>query len=146
MKRSLKSILGVTLLEIMLVLAIAAMIIIMSVRYYQSATASQQANGFIAQVQAITAGMDSLAQGPGTYVGITQSGVAAIIGPNNLQTGWNTPLTITATGPTTFTIAATGMPAAVCAIVSTRLTLDKHITGATCDGSGAMTITYTSTV
>ncbi len=38
------SVLGVTLLEIMLVLAIAAMVVVMSIRYYQAARASQQAN------------------------------------------------------------------------------------------------------
>lgn len=58
---------GVTLLEIMLVLAIAAMIIVMSVRYYQSASSSQQATAAFAQVQAITAAADTLAQMSGDY-------------------------------------------------------------------------------
>ena len=65
MKRSLSSILGVTLLEIMLVLAIAAMIIVMSIRYYQSANASSQANALMQQIQAITAAADNIAQGAG---------------------------------------------------------------------------------
>jgi type II secretory pathway component PulJ len=49
MKKQARSILGVTLLEIMLVLAVAAMIIIMSVRYYESANSSQQANATLQQ-------------------------------------------------------------------------------------------------
>ena len=53
MKRTIKSIYGATLLEIMLVLAIAAMIIVMSVRYYQSAQMSSQANAFVAQVRVL---------------------------------------------------------------------------------------------
>ena len=67
MKRFAKSMLGVTLLEIMLVLAIAAMIIVMSVRYYQSASASQQVNAVLQQIQGITAAADGLAQATGSY-------------------------------------------------------------------------------
>ena len=71
MKRFLKSTQGVTLLEIMLVLAIAAMIIVMSIRYYQSAQASSQANAFVSQVQAIAAAAENLAQGTGTFPAAT---------------------------------------------------------------------------
>ena len=60
------SILGVTLLEIMLVLAIAAMIIVMSVRYYQTAQTSSQANAFMNQINAITGAVENLAVG-GNY-------------------------------------------------------------------------------
>jgi len=38
---------GVTLLEIMLVLAVAAMVIVMSIRYYRNATNSQNSNVII---------------------------------------------------------------------------------------------------
>ena len=58
---------GVTLLEIMLVLAIAAIIIVMSVRYYQSTTNAQQAHAFIAQMQAIQAALDQTAEATHTY-------------------------------------------------------------------------------
>ena len=55
---------GVTLLEVMLVLAIAAMIIVMSVRYYQSTNAANQANTVVQQITSIVAAADSLSVGP----------------------------------------------------------------------------------
>ena len=61
---------GVTLLEIMLVLAIAVMIIVISVRYYQAASASQQANTFLAQLYAIQTVADQLAASTSSYQAI----------------------------------------------------------------------------
>src|SRR5260221_6708582 len=99
MKKFAKSMLGVTLLEIMLVLAVAAMIIVMSVRYYQSATASQSTNNMLEEMQAITAAADGLAQGTGTYSAATGSNVRPLMQNNSLATPWGT--TITITGATT---------------------------------------------
>lgn len=59
MKR-LKTILGVTLLEVMLVLAIIAIIIVLSIRFYQSASSAQQATAALSQVQSIVAAADAL--------------------------------------------------------------------------------------
>ena len=64
---------GVTLLEVLLVLAIAAMIIVMSIRYYQSASTSQQVNMTMEEIQAITAAADNLAIGSGSY----QTGISS---------------------------------------------------------------------
>ena len=52
MMRSRKSS-GATLLEVMLVLAVAAMVIVMSIRYYKNAQNSQNVNAILAQIQAI---------------------------------------------------------------------------------------------
>ena len=75
---------GVTLLEIMLVLAIAAMIIVMSVRYYQSTTNAQQANAFVAQMQAIAAAMDQLAESTHSYKNIQEAELTALVGDKGL--------------------------------------------------------------
>jgi len=129
MKRFAKSVLGVTLLEIMLVLAIAAMIIVMSVRYYQSASINQQANAFIAQLNAIQAAADSLAQGTGSYsaAGVNSTAILAITGggASGLNTPWGGKISVSAAAATmTYTVTLT--PTAVCNLVKTRLNTNSH--------------------
>lgn len=121
-----RSMLGVTLLEIMLVLAIAGMIIVMSVRYYQTASSSSQANAITQQVQAIIAAEEAYLQSNGTYGSSTQ--VAPLLPTNALATPWNTTITLTATsGQLSITIP--GMPTQVCALVDGRLKANSRITG-----------------
>ena len=112
--------LGVTLLEIMLVLAIAAMIIVMSVRYYQSATAGQQANATLEQIQAIIASADSLMQASGSYSGVTSATLASLLPPPGLKTAWGTDIKITPTAAK-LTITFGNMPANICPLISTKL-------------------------
>ena len=145
MKRFSKSILGVTLLEIMLVLAVAAIVIVMSVRYYQSASASQQANSTLEEVQAITAAGDGIAQGTGTYVGVTPAAVTPMMPNNSLATPWGSTITITAPTPTGYTVSIPGTPQNVCAQLIARLggASPKYttITPATCP-TGTSTVSY----
>jgi type II secretory pathway pseudopilin PulG len=132
MKR-IKSVLGVTLLEIMLVLAIAAMIIVMSVRYYQSAQVSSQANAFVSQVQAITSAAENIAQGTGSYSGVTAAQIASMLPTNGMLAPWG--------GTVTFTPSTTGfkldVPAsstATCTLVTAKLKASSQytVTGTTC--------------
>lgn len=58
MKKSLKTMSGVTLLEIMLVLAIAGIVIAMSVRYYTQASTNQKVTAGIAAVNAVVAAVE----------------------------------------------------------------------------------------
>lgn len=125
MKRFVKSVIGVTLLEIMLVLAIAAMIIVMSVRYYQSATVNQQANAFIAQTQAMVAAFDSLAQATGSYTGITSKSVIAITG-GTMNTPWGGLMTLAPTANTIVFTVGTAPTPAVCSLVTARLKTNSH--------------------
>lgn len=143
MKRHLKSMSGVTLLEIMLVLAIAAMIIVMSIRYYQSATNSQQANAALQQIQAITAGMDNLAVGSGAYTNITTSQLTATVGSNNMVTPSNQSITLSGQAATTYNIS---MPLSTntCPSVLAKVASNSKITGAACAG-GTLSYTYDST-
>ncbi len=142
MKRFAKSMHGVTLLEIMLVLAIAAMIIVMSVRYYQSASTSQQANAFIAQLNAMQAAADSLSQGVGTYASIGSGSIAALVGGGAaaMVTPWNGAITVSG-GSTTmqYTVAGT-YPAGICALVTARFKSTTKWSVA----SGCSTIEYDS--
>lgn len=142
MKRFTRSVLGVTLLEIMLVLAIAAMIIVMSVRYYQSATISNQVNMAMGEIQAITAGMDNLAIGSGSYV-TNYTSLGSAIGSNNMISPTNGTNTVTSTIPTTYVVT---MPLndAICVSVKTKLAASIKMTVPACSG-GTLTYTYDNT-
>lgn len=147
MKRHLKSsILGVTLLEIMLVLAIAAMVIVMSVRYYQSAQLSSAANATMGIVQSITAAADSMAQGTGSYASATSANIKAIAGSGALNLPWGGSAAITGAAAS-YSVSMAGMPTGVCTILKSKLSVNAHYTatGNTCPATGTMTFTYTYT-
>ncbi len=147
MKKMSKSILGVTLLEVMLVLAIAAMVIVMSVRYYQSATANQQANSLMQQIQGITAAADGLAQGTGSYTGVTGAAVAPLLpggSTSGLKTPWGTTITVTGAA-TSYTVSIPGVPYNVCPLVVSQLAGNKKfstVTPTTCSPTAASTVGY----
>jgi len=145
MKRILKKMLGVTLLEILLVLAIAALVIIMSIRYYQSSTSSAQANAAMEEIQAIASAMDNIANGgAGTYSNITSATLVAVVGSTNMITPTNQAITYT---PGTATTYAISMPlnTTVCASVLAKLASQTKVTNPACDGTGTLTYTYDNT-
>ena len=124
-------VLGLTLLEVMLVLAIAAMIIVMSVRYYQSATASQQANAVMEQIQAIVSAADNLAEATGGYSTITKSALAPLVPGGTFTTPWGTPITVGPSGgngSNVLGITATGgpIPSGVCPLLYEKLSTNKY--------------------
>lgn len=130
MKQSPKSILGVTLLEIMLVLAIAAMVIVMSVRYYQSATTAQQTNAIVEQLQAITVAADSIAQATGSYASGfgtgTYSTLGALLPKNSFSTPWGTTISITGISSNQYTVTIGSVPSAACPLLKARITANNH--------------------
>lgn len=143
MNKFIKSARGVTLLEVMLVLAIAAMIIVMSVRYYQSAQSSSQANAFVSQVQAVTGAAENLAQGSGSFTtSATLAAVQAVLpgGANAWNLPWGGTMTY-APAATGFTLTINNVPAAnVCGLVTAKFTgMTKYTVAANC-----ATVTYDS--
>lgn len=149
MKSFAKSTLGVTLLEIMLVLAIAAMIIVMSVRYYQSANTSQQANNILSQIQSISAAADSLAQATGSYSGgdVSNTTIAPLLPANGLTSPWGSTITVDASNASQYTVSIPGMPIGVCSIVSSQLKANAHFSvSAACSAGGTFKYTYTSNI
>jgi prepilin-type N-terminal cleavage/methylation domain-containing protein len=144
MKRFSQSMRGVTLLEIMLVLAIAAMIVVMSIRYYQSASSAQQANAAAGQVQAVMAAMDNLGMSAG-YNGanVTQANLAAVVGVNNMTTPTGGTITLGATTATTYTLTVP-LNTTICPSVAAKLAGNAKITNATCAG-GTLNMSYNST-
>ncbi len=134
--------LGVTLLEIMLVLAISASIIIMSVRYYGSATSSLQANNTLQQIQAITAAIDSYSFN-GSYAEVTTPLVKSLLPQNTLTTSWGTPISIGSAKPSSYEVKLPSMPLSVCAQVYGKLAANNHYQiDKPCDSNVASDFTY----
>lgn len=143
MKRFEKSMQGVTLLEIMLVLAIAAMIVVMSIRYYQSAQSNQQANIAVSEIQAVMAAMDNMGMAAGyNNSKVTQANLSAIVGANNMITPTNGNITLGAQTATTYALTVP-LNTAICPNVVAKLQGNTKIT-ADCAGA-TLNFTYDST-
>jgi type II secretory pathway pseudopilin PulG len=142
MKKNIKSIAGVTLLEIMLVLAIASMVIVMSIRYYQNATNSQNVNVILEEIQNVTAAADNVSQGSGGYSGVSTVGVTAVAGANNMKTPYGSMIAVGTGGASTYTVSVPGLPGAVCTQILTKLKGNSKYAGTACSASGALTYTY----
>lgn len=129
MKRISIIVFGVTLLEIMLLLAVASIIIIMSVRYYQTTNQNQQINSFVEQVHAITSVADTIAKvNNSDYAGVNpasvESGVTGNTGGFNLPWGGTLTYVPNATG---YELTLSVPPNdAACSILTSRLTSDDH--------------------
>jgi type II secretory pathway pseudopilin PulG len=152
MKKVMKSVLGVTLLEVMLVLAVAAMIIVMSVRYYQSATANQQANSALQITQGITAAADGLAQATGSYVtgGVATATVAGLMpgGGVTITAPWGGLVTLGGVTASTYVVTFGSTPVQVCSILKSRLVGNPKYTlvsANACTAVANFTYTYNST-
>jgi type II secretory pathway pseudopilin PulG len=113
MKRSFKSMLGVTLLEIMLVLAIAAMVIVMSIRYYQSASTNQKINAAVNSITGIVAAGENYLSANGTFSGLNSSMVAPYLpGGKMPNSPWGGPMSISSAATVDYTIKIPNVPAA----------------------------------
>lgn len=140
MKRSIKSILGVTLLEIMLVLAIAAMVIVMSIRYYQSASQNQKVAASVDTVTGIMAAGENVLGGVGSLASFSSSMAAPYLPGGALPVSpWGGTISVSGTGTSTYIISITA-PANACTMMGTLLTTQNtKITGVT-NSSGSCTV------
>jgi Tfp pilus assembly major pilin PilA len=120
MKKSPQAMLGVTLLEIMLVLAIAAMVIVMSIRYYQSAANNQKiAAGLNTITAVVSAGESYLASGPSTGLTALSNGVLSpYLGGSMPASPWGGAVTVSGVSSTSYTVS---MPVSKDAVVCTQL-------------------------
>lgn len=139
MNKFMRSVRGVTLLEVMLVLAIAAMIIVMSVRYYQSAQQSSQANAYAAQIQAVAGVAENLSAGSGSIP--TSATITPAMPANTWFAPWGGGLTYTSTA-TTFTLTPAVAPSTnVCTLVIAKFPAGGKVSVA----AGTCAATYDST-
>jgi len=149
MLRTSKATQGVTLLEIMLVLAIAAMVVVMSIRYYGQATNSQNANIILDEITNVTQSAENLSQGPGTYSGVTTATITTVAGSKNMVTPYAGAITITSSAATNYVVSVSALPAAVCASIAAKLKANsKMASTVACTGAGNASIlgyTYDAT-
>lgn len=142
---------GVTLLEIMLVLAVVAAIVVGSVRYYQTATAINQLNVVSTEILAIVGAAQEVAQPTGSFSsGLNNKGKAALapyLPGNVFNTPWGTTMDVKAT-TATLSIMVPGVPGSICDLLSKRLALNKHfsVTAGICDKTAPSDMTYTYNV
>lgn len=128
MKRSFKSALGVTLLEIMLVLAIAAMVIVMSIRYYQSASTNQKINVTLNNITGIVAAGESFLAATGTFTGMAATAFNPYLpGGAMPNSGFGGPMTVAATSASTYTITLPKPPADACLRLIALLASNKAV-------------------
>jgi len=145
MQKSIRYRLGATLLEVMLVLAIIGLIILMSVRYYQSASTSNQVEAVLEAVQSITATSENIG-GIGTlgYTAsqLTSTALKGVGGTTILKGPFGGTITVTGVSATTYTVTIPNVVAQPCggAIVKLRASNSKY-TGFSCAGT-ALSYTY----
>jgi Tfp pilus assembly protein PilE len=114
MKRSFRAVLGVTLLEIMLVLAIAAMVVVMSIRYYQTASLSQKVASTMDSITGVVAAVEAYFSATGTLTSL-DTGISPYL-PNNKMPmgGWGSSLVVASTSANAFTITVANVPSDGC--------------------------------
>lgn len=121
MKFIMRKMSGVTLLEIMLVLAVAALLIVMSVRYYSTSGSAEQVNALVEQIQAIVQAADGIAQEQGyNSSSISTSTVGAVLQNTGMTTPWGEPITVAVASTTTLTITVPDVPAAICPLLQAK--------------------------
>lgn len=127
---------GVTLLEIMLVLAVAAMVIVMSIKYYQSAQISQQSNNALGLVQAITAAADNLSLGTGGYSAVSTAAISQLIGGASTPQGGSIKVT---PGSNEYKVEMDLKNSSVCKVVAAQVKANKKVTSSSCSAAGVLT-------
>lgn len=142
-KRSLRAMLGVTLLEIMLVLAIAAMVIVMSIRYYQQASSNQRVNAGVDIITGFVAAGESYLNAIGTYSSVSASKLSPYLPNGTLPASpWGGTITITSSTATTFTITISGINSNDCTKMNNLLINQSQNITVTC-GTNSATVKIT---
>ncbi|HSW70027.1 MAG TPA: type 4 pilus major pilin [Gammaproteobacteria bacterium] len=115
MKRPPQSILGVTLLEIMLVLAIAAMVIVMSIRYYQSASLNQKIAATLNNITAIVAAGESYLAATGDMTAVSSTTLNPYLPGNTMPySGWGGQMSVTGGSANSYSISIPSVPTGAC--------------------------------
>ncbi len=147
MKQSFKSARGVTLLEIMLVLAIAAMVVVMSIRYYQTASLNQKVASTMNNIVGVVAAGESYFSATNSASGISSTTLAPYMpGSAMPNSAWGGLMTATGSASVTnqFTIDVPNVPAAGCSQIKNLLSSNSKLsTSAACTTAGTMTINVT---
>lgn len=141
MNKVIKNLQGITLIEVMLVLVIAALLVVMSVRYFESAENSSQANTFAMKMQQYITNAENARTSTGVY---PTSAIMESMLPGGAN-AWNMPwggAGVYAENFGGFTITLTPVPPpAACALITAKFASNPKTTvTATCD-----VVTYDAT-
>jgi type II secretory pathway pseudopilin PulG len=140
-----KKMLGVTLLEVMLVLAIIAMIIVLSIRYYQGASTTQQATSAVGIAQAVVAAANNIGGASGNYSTVDTTSVTSLLSAGGVSMPWGGTVGVVGTAAGVLTMTFPSTPVAVCTIVKGQFSGNTKF-AVTCPAgpaAGDMVITYT---
>lgn len=134
MKKSPQSMIGVTLLEIMLVLAIAAMVIVMSIRYYQSASNNQKIAAGLNTVTSVIAAGESVLGAKGSLATMATDALPYL--PNNQlpYSPWGGQISISGADATSYSITM-AVPSNICDSFLTLVKQNAKLSGSTCSGN-----------
>ena len=138
MKRSLqakKTLLGVTLLEIMLVLAIASMVIVMSIRYYQSASNNQKINAALNVITGVVAGGESVLGAKGSLATVGADILPYLPNAKLPDSPWGSPIVFGIQNVSDYTFTM-NVPTAVCPSLKALIEQNSKITA----GCGANSV------
>lgn len=143
MKKSFKSALGVTLLEIMLVLAIAAMIIVMSIRYYQSASTNQKVASTMDNITGVMAAGESFLAATGNLSAVSATDLTPYLPGGALPNSpWGGPFTVKAIGANSYSMTIPSVPANACNMLKALVGQNSKLTP-DCSTAGQLTVTVT---
>lgn len=130
---------GIGLLELMLSLAIIAVLLVMATRYYESAQLGEQVNNFVGIVQAMRAAAAQYSAGQGNYGTLTfQTLVNAGLVPQSLAVNngngvgpWGDNLSVTGAGGTlTVQLGNSAVSNGGCILIDQRMT--NYATSVSC--------------
>lgn len=152
---------AIGLLELMLSLAIIAVLLIMATRYYSSASSSQKIQAAVDQINAVRSAVQNAAGGSSSGAGnitasmLVESGYlpSSFIAPSlasssTAATGYLTPwgqiegLTLSTGTGKTFSISMTTPGDDICNAVVQKLVATAQSTSATCSNGSTVTATY----
>jgi len=137
---------GISLLEVMLSLAIIAIILVMAVRYYRTAQQSQQVSNAISMMNGIVAAQTQYAIANANQYALSMTDLikggyypgnpASPVAPNN---PWGQPISL-AKGSAGFQVVFPGVPSTTCTALD-NVIKNEAVTTSGCSGSGSINYT-----
>lgn len=140
MKKPLRKMLGVTLLEIMLVLAIAGIVIAMSVRYYTQASTNQKVTAGISAINAVVAAVEQWKLQGKTVESVAKSNVSSYFpGDTYPKSPWTgEDLELAGASETTYDVTVKTNDQAGCNLLADQMKSQPGYS-ASCDGLNVVT-------
>jgi Tfp pilus assembly protein PilE len=144
MRKILSKILGVTLLEVLLVLVIASLVLVMSIRYYQTASTQAKVNAGMETLSGLMAGVDAYLAS-GNSIGGVAAGVLPYL-PNGAfpanPFGVGTVEVVSASP--NYTVTFQSVPSVACTMFRQIAKQNQKVDAPACSGSaGNLVFTIT---